>query len=433
MKKSFLILFLIFFSLQSRSQVNIQIGKYNEIVCKVTPNEPNDLTELIPFEKLFCDKTIIGMGEATHGTREFSNMKAKMFKFLATHCGFRVFAIEAPYGGTMKVNDYVLYGRGDVLSAMKGMEYWTWDTEEVKELIEWMRLYNTGKGEKEKLKFYGFDCQSFKGTANALLDYVKEYDKENLSKFSKGMSVLKDSSYLFFNKLRDAHTGEKGIAEINEIISFLGNWFNENQETYIARSGSEKYTLSFHNIEILKQTLVLSECTYNKAFPLRDSCMARNIKWIYEFENSKVFAWAHNAHIYYGSTHFFGKDKNMGANLNELFGKAYYKIGFVFNEGSFQAYKGPKALYKNGLKEFSVPAYKKNTLTTALSIPGIDAFFIDLNSSNNPLFLSNQRCYEIGALFDNYKISSVPISAKKEFDGLIFIGKTTRAIPINRK
>ena len=433
MKKSFLILFLIFFSIQSRSQVNIQIGKFNETVFIVTPNKQDSLTELIPSEKIFCDKTIIGMGEATHGTREFFNMKAKMFKFLATHCGFLVFAIEAPYAGTMKVNDYVLYGRGDVLSAMKSMEFWTWDTEEVKDLIEWIRSYNIGKGEKEKLKFFGFDCQSFKGTANALLEYIEKYDKENLSKFSKGMSVLKDSSSLYFNKLKDAHNDKKGIAEIQEIISFLGNWFNENQKTYIDRSGRVKYALACHNIEILKQTLVLSKCTYKEAFPLRDSCMAQNIKWIYEFENSKVFVWAHNAHIYYGPTHFFGKDKNMGANLNELFGRTYYKIGFVFNEGNFQAYKGPKALDKNGLQEFSVPVYKKNTLTTALSILGIDTFFIDLNSSNNPLFLSNQRCYEIGPLFDDYKSSSVPISAKKEFDGLIFVGKTTRAIPIKRK
>ena len=196
MKKSFLILFLIFFSIQSRSQVNIQIGKFNETVFIVTPNKQDSLTELIPSEKIFCDKTIIGMGEATHGTREFFNMKAKMFKFLATHCGFLVFAIEAPYAGTMKVNDYVLYGRGDVLSAMKSMEFWTWDTEEVKDLIEWIRSYNIGKGEKEKLKFFGFDCQSFKGTANALLEYIEEYDKENLSKFSKGMTVLKDSCSL---------------------------------------------------------------------------------------------------------------------------------------------------------------------------------------------------------------------------------------------
>jgi erythromycin esterase-like protein len=37
------------------------------------------------------------------------------------------------------------------------------------------------------------------------------------------------------------------------------------------------------------------------------------------------------------------------------------------------------------------------------------------------------------ALFDDYKSSSVPILVKKEFDGLVFIDKTTRAIPIKRK
>ena len=243
---------LLIFTLQCYSQVTVLIGGKHEIIYPVTPNETTDLTELIPFKKLFNDKKVLGMGEATHGTKEFFNMKAKMFKFLVTQCGYRIFTIEATYGGTLKVNDYVLYGKGDAVSAMKEMEFWTCDTEEVKNLIEWMKTTNEGKPDQDKLKFYGFDCQSFKGPTNALIDYVKEFDKQNLDEFVKGFQGLNDSSHLYFYIVNPGNHRE--IARIHAIISFLQNWFRDKENIYISGSGRTRFELARHTIENLKQT-----------------------------------------------------------------------------------------------------------------------------------------------------------------------------------
>jgi erythromycin esterase len=424
-------LVLLLFSFQCYSQVTVQLGKNNEIVYPVTPNETNDLVELFPIERLFNDRKVVGMGEATHGTREFFNMKAKMFKFLATYCGYRIFSIEATYGGTLKVNDYVLYGKGDVLSAMKGMEFWTWDTEEVKDLIEWMRTFNIGKPEKEKLKFYGFDCQSFKGPTNALMDYVKEFDKPNLDEFVKGLSILNDSSYLYFYTLKPGKSSQQRIVQIHGIISFIQKWFQENEKLYIAGSSMTKFELAKHNIDALKQAILLKECLNKKSYTYRDSCMAQNIRWIYELEHSAVFLWAHNDHISKNEKYYFNKDKTMGAYLNDIFGEAYYNICFVFNQGGFLAL--PKVAGK--LQEFSVPESKINTLTNGLSLAGINNFYIDLTLTNNKLFQDSNLAYDIGAIFNpkNLYLFSKVIRAKQQFNGLIFIHTTTSVVPIIRK
>ncbi|MCX6303662.1 MAG: erythromycin esterase family protein [Bacteroidetes bacterium] len=433
MKNLILLSLLLLVSGVGHSQVTVHIGKCDEKVYLVAPNETNSLDELLPVENLVKEKVIIGMGEATHGTKEFFNMKAKMFKFLATHCGFKVFAIEATYGGTLEINDYVLYGKGDVLSAMKGMEFWTWDTEEVKELIEWMKRYNHEKPEGEKLKFYGFDCQSFKGPGNALADYVRKADPDHLDEFTRGLSVLNDSSYLYFYTLNDTKSKKKEIAAMHEIISFADNWFKQKRDTYISRSNKERYELAFHNIENLRQALMLKEKPRFNYFYLRDSCMAQNIRWIHEFENANVFAWAHNGHICKWSPYSSAKFRSMGSYLNDLFGEGYYNIGFVFSEGNFQAYDWPTAKIKKGLQEFTVPVNKKNTLTTTLSQPGMSSFLIDLDSSENTLFSTSQRYYNIGAVYMVDKRSSQKMVAKKQYDALIFVNKTTRAIPVKRE
>ena len=221
MKINFLLSLLLILSIQCYSQVKVIFGKKEETVYSLTPNATNNFAELIPIEPFLKNKKIVGMGEATHGTKEFFNMKAKMFKFLVTNCGYKIFSIEATYGGTLKVNDYVLYGKGDILSAMSGMEFWTWDTKEVEDLIEWMRKYNESKPDIEKLKFYGFDCQSFKGSTNALVDYVKEFDKQNLDKFVKGLSILNDSSRYYFWTLKNDTSSLQKISQIHDIIIFI--------------------------------------------------------------------------------------------------------------------------------------------------------------------------------------------------------------------
>jgi hypothetical protein len=71
------------------------------------------------------------MGEATHGSREFFQMKHRMLEFLAEKMGFTVFAIEANWPESLAVNDFVLNGEGDPAVALAGMYFWTWNTEEV--------------------------------------------------------------------------------------------------------------------------------------------------------------------------------------------------------------------------------------------------------------------------------------------------------------
>ena len=428
MKINFLLLLLLILSFECYAQVKVIIGGGNEIVYPVTPNETSNFTELIPLQTLFKNKKVVGMGEATHGTKEFFNMKAKMFKFLVMHCGYRIFSIEATFGGTLKVNDYVLYRKGDILSAMKGMEFWTWDTEEVRDLIEWMSTYNDGKPDNEKLKFYGFDCQSFKGPTDALVDYVNEFDKKNLNEFVKGFQGLNDSSILYYYKIKPGNL--QGIAQIHSIISFLQKWFQGNENLYIIASGRTKFELAKHNIDNLEQTILIKEKTERKYDYIRDSCMAQNIKWIYELEKTPVFAWAHNGHISKVPS-FLKISECMGGWLNSIFGTDYYNIGFVFSQGSFQAfYKETKKV-----QECSVPKFEKNTLTNELSLAGIDAFFIDMVTSNNKLFRKSRKAYWIGAGFaqEYWNRCSPSLIMKKQFDGLIFINTTTCAIPINRK
>lgn len=123
-----------------------------------TPQAGNGFTDMQPLKAVVGGARIVSLGEATHGTREFFQLKHCKLEFLAAQMGFTIFGIEANMPEAYRLNDYVLHGTGDPLSLIKGMYFWTWVTEEVLDMVKWMREFNaSGKG---RLQVTGFDMQT---------------------------------------------------------------------------------------------------------------------------------------------------------------------------------------------------------------------------------------------------------------------------------
>lgn len=153
-----------------------------------------------PLKSIVGDARIVSLGEATHGTREFFQLKHRMLEFLASEMGFTVFSIEANMPEAYRLNDYVLNGNGDPAKLLKGMYFWTWDTEEVLDMIRWMREFNkSGKGH---IEFTGFDMQ----TPDVAVQNVREFIAKN------------DAAYL--DSLAHASDLVRSIARSDEEQSF---------------------------------------------------------------------------------------------------------------------------------------------------------------------------------------------------------------------
>src|SRR5687768_14654142 len=74
---------------------------------------------------------VVACGEAAHGGEEFGEVKFALFKQLALHHDFRVFAIEGDYAAAQNINRYITTGEGN-------------PTEEIKNLLPTAKwLYNT--------------------------------------------------------------------------------------------------------------------------------------------------------------------------------------------------------------------------------------------------------------------------------------------------
>jgi len=154
-----------------------------------TPEAGNGFADMQPLKKIIGNARIVSLGEATHGTREFFQLKHRMLEFLATEMGFTIFSIEANMPEAYRLNDYVLNGEGDPAKLLKGMYFWTWDTQEVLEMIQWMREFNkSGKG---RVQFTGFDMQTPDVAGVIVRDFVTKNDPAYLGDLRKATELMK--------------------------------------------------------------------------------------------------------------------------------------------------------------------------------------------------------------------------------------------------
>ncbi len=153
--------------------------KANAVAVK-TVEAGNGFEDLQKLKAAIGSARIVSLGEATHGTREIFQMKHRLTEFLATELGFTIFSIEANMPEAYRVNDYVLHGKGDPKALLNGMYFWTWNTEEVLGMIEWMRQFNaSGKG---RIQFTGFDMQTVRVAVEIVEDLLRKVDAEYATK-----------------------------------------------------------------------------------------------------------------------------------------------------------------------------------------------------------------------------------------------------------
>lgn len=135
--------------------------------------------DLQPLKSMIGAAKIVGLGEGTHGTREFFQAKHRLLEFLVEEMGFTIFSIEANMPESYELNSYVMGADGDVDALIGGMYFWTWNTEEVREMVQWMRSYNAAqkaKGSDKRVQFTGFDMQTGSVALRKAREFIEKHD-----------------------------------------------------------------------------------------------------------------------------------------------------------------------------------------------------------------------------------------------------------------
>jgi erythromycin esterase len=385
-----------------------------------TTNPEAELSDLRQLGSVIGNARIVAMGEATHGTREFFQMKHRMLEFLVEKMGFTVFAIEANWPESLAVNDYVLNGNGDPAAALAGMYFWTWNTEEVLDMIRWMRTYNDDPAHTQKVQFLGFDMQTARVAISNVDEYLENVDPHERQTAELVLAPLANEG----NEREYLRRPARVQAETAEGIKSLLDFFDQHKHNYVAASSEKQWVLARHNLEIIKQA---AELYSSRSRAARDRYMAENVKWILDNEPSgtKIMLWAHNGHV---ST----ANSAMGSVLRRMYGQDMVVCGFSFYEGSFQAIPGSGL--RDWLQDFVVGPAPPDALDSALAETGLPLFAIDLRRASSNATVHRwlgmaHRMRTVGAVYNKLLPPGtyLPEVVPDSFDVIFFVKRTTPA------
>lgn len=222
-----------------------------------TAEAGNGFEDMRPLNRLVGDARIVSLGESTHGTREIFQMKHRVLEYLAHEMGFTVFGIEASLPDCIAINEYVLHGKGDAERAVAGQGFWTWSTEEVRDLVTWMRAYNEDPANsvRPKLKFYGFDMQHEPSAVNAAMVYLGRVDPEAAERFKPRVAKV------FERRPMAGQMPADDVKKLRDAVEEIGKHFDVNADGFVAKTSKDEYVVARRCVVVALQAIELSEET----------------------------------------------------------------------------------------------------------------------------------------------------------------------------
>ncbi|NVB82767.1 MAG: DUF1416 domain-containing protein [Kofleriaceae bacterium] len=391
------------------------IGKQG--IALKTVEAGNGLDDMAPLAKLVGKAKIVALGEATHGSREIFQMKHRLLEYLVEKQGFSVFALEANQPECRVINDYVLNGKGTAKEALAGIYFWTWNTEEVLAMIEWMRAYNADAKHKTKVQFAGFDMQTSRVAHANVAAAVKKAAPDRADALLAPIAPLGES--MSQQAVKNLSPDQRKA--LTAALAAL--------KPVLAKADPD----TRHDVRVLEQAAAMY--MDETAFDARDRAMAENVGWLLDTTKARIVVWAHNGHIskFLPAAENAATFKNMGSVLKAKYKADYLPIGFVFGQGSFQAMDWTKKSRRLG--EASIGPAPEHYGSAAFAKTGKPLLVLDLRTLPKrgkvaEWFAAKHPFREIGAVWQGEPAMTFLQALPPVYDAVIYIDKTTRARPI---
>lgn len=162
-------------------------------------NTDTSLTDLAFLSSISKNNEVLGLGEASHGTKEFYDQKKRIIQYLIVNLKYRNLGIELSETSLEPINQYVLNGQGDLKALMKNMALYR--TTEIYDIFRLIKLYNETQALPDKVKLFGFDREDFwsdplnrdKYMADLILEKIKPQGTKTII-WSHNVHVAKDTT-----------------------------------------------------------------------------------------------------------------------------------------------------------------------------------------------------------------------------------------------
>lgn len=400
------------------------------------PLDTNDDLDLLVNQ--IGDAKIVLLGEASHGTSEFYEVRAELSKKLIKEKGFTSIAVEGDWPASQKLNRYIKgYDKEsnsaeEVLSSFNRWPTWMWANEEIAQFAEWLKERNDTQLDGKKTGFYGIDVYSLWESMDEVIRHLEKTNSPDLPLARKAFTCFEA-----FNRNHEKYAissavySEGCVEEVTNLLNRINQ--NRNLHQYEEESGLDLKinALVMANAERYYSTMILND---ESSWNIRDLHMVEALNEVMDFHGpeAKVIVWEHNTHV--GDARATDMADNGLINVGQVIREQnrpedVYVVGFGTHSGTVIAAEQ----WGVELEEKVVPKATLGSWEDVLHRTGAFDKMLFFNDENRHLFSPRIGHRAIGVVYNpeyEHLGNYVPSVISERYDAFIFINETRALRPL---
>jgi erythromycin esterase len=233
------------------------------------------------------------------------------------------------------------------------------------------------------------------------------------------------------------------VATAERLVDALRDRLADREEAYREALSDREFRLFRRHVDALdaatEYTRLQDDDELEASVAVRDRAMADAVSWVLDGTDAEpVVVWAHNGHVKRGDQRgSWGAARSMGDHLGERYDDGYYALGFDFASGTLRA-----GVHTADGFELATPAVDDppaDSATALLADLADPPYLLDLaRASDDPRcadwLSAERRIRSVGSTYyraDDDGENYAAVTLREAFDGLLFLGETTHAEPLD--
>jgi erythromycin esterase len=374
------------------------------------------ISALAPLDSLAARARVIGIGEATHGSREFGDLRLTLTRYLIERHGFRLVAIEASVNQLSVLNRYIHGAESDSITT--NVETGWIGRRPLRELVAWLHDWNR-LHPGDAVALVGLDPQDHDIARRELRVFIAQAYPRAVERYVAVERELAATDSYFGDNAVDT-TARQFLREVLAHADNDAAALQQLMDTALVRAG-------IRAARVLLQVADFNSAQADSWSRSRDWYMAVNLlDALQSAPHGRAVVWSHNAHVAAPSDRSLA-GRPLGTWLRAALGCSYGALAVTFGRGSFVAQIPGDP--EEDLAISTLPAAPAESIDGVLMMlhagGTVATWRCDSGSDQIPAWLqAAQPLHWVGGLFAPGTAPSEafrPFRLVNDFDGIVFI------------
>jgi erythromycin esterase-like protein len=306
-----------------------------------------------------------------------------------------------------------------------------WANEEIAELAEWLKTYNSRGGVKPA-GFYGLDVYSLWESMEVVMAYLDQTDPA-----AAGKARVAYQCFASFNKDEQAYASatmrnsELCAAELNTMLSAVQASIQAkgmSEETF----NIEQNALAAVNAQRYYHAMVRSSTS---SWNIRDRHMMQTINRLMQLHGpeAKIIVWEHNTHV--GDARATDMAADGMVNVGQLAREEHQAGGvYIVGFGSYQGSVIAGSAWEAPMQTMTVPPAQAQSWEALMhQMAPANKIIVTREWRDDPEMMKVRGNRAIGVVYDPKREQGnyVPTKLPDRYDAFLFIDKTQALKPLN--